>query len=47
MDAKNAADVLGIHDMSGKVQALGEKVHELSERPIVCIPIYLLVIYSS
>lgn len=34
MDVKNAIDVFGVHDTSEKVQELGEKFYELSERSI-------------
>ena len=35
MDPKNTIDALGHREMSQKVQGLGEKIHQLSERPVV------------
>ncbi len=37
MDMKNAVVALGIHELCANVQELGEKVHELSEKPMVSI----------
>ena len=35
MDTKNAIDALGCREMGQKVQGLGEKFYQLSERPVV------------
>ena len=35
MDAKNTIDALDYRQMGQKVQGLGDKIHQLSERPVV------------
>lgn len=40
MDVKNAVEVPGIYKTRVNIQELGQKVHKLSERPIVSIPMF-------